>query len=275
MLTARQLETYGDLRLDGLTGLDELTGTQLVLGGAGIGGVLGLRNAHLENKGGIALEADHLDVRVAMDCSHLQATGELRLLSRRAHRRTTELRRGRLSNEDGKALSADRLQADQDVFCSMADGQPFEATGELRLLGAHIGGQLNFAGARLSNEDGKALSADRLQADQDVLCQAMDGQPFEATGEFRLPHAHIRGQLSFAGARRRNEGGWALYAIGLHADQDVLCQAMDKQPFEANGALGLGLRGAHIGGELNFEGAQLSPSTHGSTRSTQYSRSSI
>ena len=35
------------------------------------------------------------------------------------------------------------------MFCQAADGQPFDASGELRLAGAHIGGQLSFTEARL------------------------------------------------------------------------------------------------------------------------------
>jgi hypothetical protein len=89
----------------------------------------------------------------------------------------------------------------------------FTATGEVSLLGAHIGGQLNFEGASLTNPDGPALTAHQLAADQGVFCQ----EGFTATGEVRLVGAHIGGQLSFSGASLTNPDGLALDLAGVRA----------------------------------------------------------
>lgn len=64
----------------------------------------------------------------------------------------------------------------------------------MRLIGARITGQLIFNGATLTNPDGTALAADRLTVNGDMLCR--DG--FTATGEVRLPGAHITSQPSAA-----------------------------------------------------------------------------
>jgi hypothetical protein len=47
-------------------------------------------------------------------------------------------------------------------------GQGFSATGEVRLVGAHIGGDLDCGGGSFSNSAGPALTADRLTVDGDM-----------------------------------------------------------------------------------------------------------
>jgi len=80
------------------------------------------------------------------------------------------------------------------------------AQGEVRLLGAHVGGQLGFSGAQLSNKGGAALSADELRVDGGMFCQ----EGFAAQGAVRLLGAHVGGQLDFSGATLANPGGIAL-----------------------------------------------------------------
>jgi adhesin HecA-like repeat protein len=97
------------------------------------------------------------------------------------------------------------------MFCR--DG--FTATGEVRLNGAHIGGQLSFRGASLTNPGGAALAADGLKVDGDMFC--WDG--FTATGEVRLDGAHIGGQLDFTGAALTNPDGRVLDLAAIRADE--------------------------------------------------------
>jgi hypothetical protein len=106
----------------------------------------------------------------------------------------------KIHNESGPALFADSLQVDQSVFLS----EGFEAigtgnNGAVRLLGAHIGGQLNCPGAKIHNKAGPALDAEGLRVDQSVFLS--DG--FEAVGTgndgvLRLAGAHIGGVLAFS-----------------------------------------------------------------------------
>jgi len=86
-------------------------------------------------------------------------------------------------------LDCDGLQVDGDVL--LGDG--FTATGQsdygaLRLLGAHIKGQLNLNGARLTNETGPALIGDGLHVDGDVF-----GGGFIATGHGELGAVRLPG----------------------------------------------------------------------------------
>jgi adhesin HecA-like repeat protein len=123
----------------------------------------------------------------------------------------------------------------------------FTARGEVRLVGAHVGGQLDLRGATLTNPGGPALVADGLTVDQDLLC----GEGFAATGEVRLVGAHVGGQLNLRGATLTNPGGRALSADGLTVDQNLVC----GEGFKATGEVRL--LGAHVGGQLNLSGASL------------------
>jgi hypothetical protein len=107
----------------------------------------------------------------------------------------------------------------------------FTARGEVRLLGAHIGGQLILSGATLTNPDGRALNADGLTVDQDILCR----EGFTATGEVRLVGAHIGGNLEFNGATLTNPDSLALSADALTVDQGVFC----REGFTATGEVRL------------------------------------
>ena len=109
-------------------------------------------------------------------------------------------------------LDAERLRVDGSMLCVTfvcADREVhrFSADGEVRLSGAHIAGQLEFAGAALGEVRlfdthvggllvfvgatlSHRLAADGLQVDGPMLCQG-----FSSAGEVRLAGAHIGGQL--------------------------------------------------------------------------------
>ena len=162
-----------------------------------------------------------------------------------------------LSNGSGPALVADGLQVGQSMF--LRGG--FTATGSgdvgaVRLLGAHIGGQLDCTGAELSNGSGPALVADGLQVDQDLFLRG----GFTATGSgdvgaVRLSGAHIGGQLACTGAELSKDSGPALVADSLQVGQSMFLSGK----FTGGGDVGaVRLLGAHIGGQLDCTGAELS-----------------
>ncbi|MGQ0718883.1 MAG: hypothetical protein ACT4NP_16535 [Pseudonocardiales bacterium] len=155
------------------------------------------------------------------------------------------------------ALDGDGLRVEGDVLLSegfTATGQGAE--GAVRLLGAHIRGQLNLNGARLTNDAGPALIGDALHVYGDVF-----GGGFVATGHgelsaVRLPGARISGQLNLNGAELTNPAGPALIGDGLQVDGGLVL----AEGFTATGHCKRGavrLPGAHIGGQLNLDGAQL------------------
>jgi hypothetical protein len=126
----------------------------------------------------------------------------------------------------------------------------FTATGEVSLAGSHIGGQLDFHGAILTNPTGLALSAQGITIDHDLVCTA----GFTATGEVRLLGAHIGGELNFNGASLTNANGAALNADRVTVGQDMLCQ----DGFTATGEVRI--VGARISGQLGLNGASLTNS---------------
>ncbi len=155
------------------------------------------------------------------------------------------------------ALDCDGLQVDGDVL--LGDG--FTATGQsdygaVRLLGAHIRGQLNLNGARLTNQTGPALIGDGLHVDGDVFGGGFIATGHGELGAIRLPGAHIVGQLNFNGAELENQAGPALIADGLRVDGGlVLSDGFTASAHYERGAVRL--PGAHISGQLNLAGATL------------------
>ncbi len=99
-------------------------------------------------------------------------------------------------------LSADGVNVRGDVFLRKG----FTAAGEVRLLGAQIGGQLACVGGSFSNQNGPALSADRVNVRGNVFLRG----GFTAAGEVRLIGAQIGGDLSCDGGSFTNQNGPAL-----------------------------------------------------------------
>lgn len=242
-LAATQLRTVGDLILN--AGFTATEGVYLL--GARIGGLLDLTDATLANPYGAALSADGLTVEQSMYCrKKFTSTGEVRLPGARVCGQldftgATLVAAASPSNPEGtRALAADGIVVDHDMICE------FKVTGEVRLLGAHIGGDLNFTGATLANLGGPALAADGLTVEHNLFGRGH----FRVTGEVRLVDAHVRGQLDFSGATLCGPSGTtAMAADGLTVDHDMSCG------FAAVGEVRL--LGAHIGGHLDFTGANL------------------
>jgi hypothetical protein len=208
-LFARQLRAEGTLRLIGGTfsggvfmqdarfscpGGDTVTADNMTvpdhadLGGSVHAGTLSLRGARfgslsldgatLENPGGCALSAEHLEVSTYLHgTGGLTADGEVRLND--AHVGTLlDLTGARLRNPGGTALAATGLRADAAMNC----GAGFEGSGQVQLYRARVGQHLSFEGARLSNPGGVALWAEQLQARELMLQTA---QPVDGTIDLR------------------------------------------------------------------------------------------
>jgi hypothetical protein len=111
-------------------------------------------------------------------------------------------------------LSADQLTTKGNLELN----EGFSATGEVSLLGAHVGGQLDLSGATLTNPNGRTLTADGLIVDQSMVCR----EGFSATGEVRLLSAHVGGRLNLRGATLTNPNGLALSLQQLRAGALVL-----------------------------------------------------
>jgi hypothetical protein len=86
----------------------------------------------------------------------------------------------------------------------------FTARGEVRLMGAHIGGILDCDGGHFTapNPEGYAINAVGLTVGGAMFC----GEEFTAEGEVRLLDARIGAQFSCSGGRFTNPDGCALAA---------------------------------------------------------------
>jgi hypothetical protein len=91
-----------------------------------------------------------------------------------------------LSNPDGRALHGTRLTVAHSVLC-----HDLTATGEVRLVDAHVGGALLLRSARFNNPGGVALHLHGIRVDQSIDC---DGG-FVAVGGVRLSSARVAGQF--------------------------------------------------------------------------------
>ncbi|WP_374658377.1 hypothetical protein [Inhella sp.] len=165
----------------------------------------------------------------------------------------------------GEGLMADGLQVNSDIV--LRNG--FVAKGEVRLLGAQIGGNLSCSGGRFEVLAGDALSADGAAVRGSVFLN----EGFRTTGEVRLLGAQIGGNLECRGGRFEVLEGDALSADGAvvkgavflqdihpaarfnfsHADVGVL---VDDVAAWAPGSVFDGFRYGAIGGTAPARGAE-------------------
>ena len=126
-----------------------------------------------------------------------------------------------------KDVAADGVKIDGNVFLR----DRFRAEGEVRLLGALIGGDLDCTAAQLSNPNGKALNGDGAKINGYVFLR--DG--FKAEGEVNLLGATIGENLECSGAQLSNPSG-----IGLQASEIKIARSVFlTDGFEADGGVQL------------------------------------
>ncbi|WP_340109082.1 hypothetical protein [Pikeienuella sp. HZG-20] len=118
--------------------------------------------------------------------------------------RSTSLQNLILNESALPGLLADRLHAKGSVFMRRV-----ETVGDVRLLGAEIGVDLDFTSAKLSGAKRAALYADGLHAEGGILLGKA-----ETAGEVRLVGVKIGGDLVCEGAKLSNPDGHALNAGG-------------------------------------------------------------
>ena len=140
-------------------------------------------------------------------------------------------------------LMADGLTTKGDV--NLRNG--FFAEGEVRLLGASIGGNFNCRGGKFRNPDGYALAADGLSTKGNVsLCEG-----FSAEGEVRMLGANIGGDLDCVSGKFHNPKGYALVADRLATKGDVNL----REDFSAEGEVRM--LDADVGGNFNCRGGKF------------------
>lgn len=148
-----------------------------------------------------------------------------------------------LMGSEVPGIRGDGLVTTGDVI--LRDG--FRATGEVRLLGAQIGGDLTCGNGQFDGKGSNALSADRAVIKGSVFLH--DG--FQAIGTVRLLGAQIGGNLTCSKGQFDGKERDALSADSAVIKGSVfLCDR-----FQATGTVRL--LGAQIGGDLNCSKGQI------------------
>jgi hypothetical protein len=116
-----------------------------------------------------------------------------------------------LTNPDGPALHAARVQVDSSMQLTNLTATGHCSDGAVRLYGARIGGNLYFTGAQLCNKLGPAMNGDMLRVGE----VAFFHRSFRAVGHgehatIRLVGANIGRGLQFGGCAVHNVDGPAL-----------------------------------------------------------------
>ena len=156
--------------------------------------------------------------------------------------RGAQLRSFSLSGSYLPGLNADGLVAIGDVFLRQVI-----STGEIRLIGAKLGGGLECNGASLmAGDNGDALSADRLVAGGSIYLNKV-----ESNGQIRLPAVKLGGGLYCDGATLvAGKSGNTLFADRLVTGGSVFLNGIDSMG-------DIRLVGAKLGGDLACGGAKL------------------
>ena len=149
---------------------------------------------------------------------------------------------GNFHNPGGKALNTENVE----TKASMLLRNGFESDGEVRLLGAKIGGQLLCFGGTFRNPGGCALDAENIETRTNMF---LDGG-FEADGAVNLQGAKIGGQFRSDGIFH-NPGGHVLNAENIKTGTNMLLNG----EFEGT----VDLRGAKIGGQFRSDGIFHNP----------------
>lgn len=167
------------------------------------------------------------------------------------------LRGAKLVNASGPAMQADRLTVRTSLFLDegfMASGRG--NVGAVRLLGAHVGGQLSMRGAKLDNDSGPALVIDGVTVGGEMFCdEGFAASGYGDEGAVRFPGAHIGRLLSMRGAELNNSLGPALIADGLTVGGEASFDGVIAAARDDQGAVRL--PGAHIAGTLSMSNAKL------------------
>ncbi|WP_438387200.1 hypothetical protein [Actinopolyspora saharensis] len=236
-LRLSRVSITGQLILSGAE-LTASNGPALHLQRAQITGQLILHGTQLTASNGPALHADRITIGESLfldegfSARSDSEDGTLRLLGAQITGQLI-LSGAELTASNGPALHANRITVGDSAlldegFSARSDSED----GTLRLLGAHITGQLNLSGAELIADSGPALY---------------------------LPGTTVTGQISLSGAELTASNGPALHAESLTTSNDLF---LDEE-FIARSDSQLGtlrLVGAHITGQISLSGAELTAS---------------
>ena len=209
---------------------------------ATIGGDLNCTGSKFTNPGGVALLANRIKIGGAVVFTELEAEGAIWLVGASiggslecVRSQFTNNLGDKINDEEIIALIADGLKVEGDVFlCEVI------AKGEVRLLGATIGGNLDSSKGQFNNEKGQALTADGVKVGGGVFLKNI-----MAEGEVRLRCATVGTSIECDGGQFKNESSYALIVDHVEVRGNVFL----RNGFMAKS--GVILQGAKIRGKLD------------------------
>jgi hypothetical protein len=247
------------LRAGGLYATGVTVTGAISLLGARVDGQVNLGGAVLANPRGRALSADSIQVEGSFfgEGMKVRGSGEygaLCLLG--AHvGGNCYLEGAELTNDAGAALSGDRLRVDGNVHIEGLIATGAAEPGTIRLLGAHIAGELYLEGARIANDSGPALYADSLHVGGNLDLTGASVAGAGEVGALRLHAAEVGSQLRLPGAELANASGPALSADDLRVGSYLELFEVKVTSSSELGALSL--RAARVHGSATLAGADV------------------
>jgi hypothetical protein len=167
--------------------------------------IQGMKATNLRVRGNLEMN-DGFEARTKVDLMGAHVAGDFRLTRSRWHPMPDSLD---LDEPKRVALLASRLRVDGGMLARGID-----VDGQLRMIGARIGGLLSFAGGQIRNPGFVALQAERVHVGESIFFQ----QGFQAAGRVILQNSTIDGGIdasrSMGRTRRGRRSTWSAARLG-------------------------------------------------------------
>jgi len=225
----------------------------------------GITAARLTVSGDFSLQGFRSDgAAIRIERCHLK--GDLNCAGATLSNPDRRTEQGDLDEGSGTTISGDDAVIDGNAFL----WRSFTSEGEVRLLGAQIGGDIECGGASITHpastkyaERGLALNAERVIVKGSIFLR----NGFQSRGDVRLVDAQIGGSLALEGGRFENLGasGSNHEAPALTLDRvsvrgtSYFGVSSDSKPFEVVGRFSL--VDARLSSVLVMDGAHLQDAT--------------
>ncbi|MFI6098158.1 hypothetical protein ACIA8G_21570 [Lentzea sp. NPDC051213] len=152
-------------------------------------------------------------------------------------------------------MHADGLRTEGELVLEHVRSSGTSERGTIRLMDAHIGGELDCDDAEITNDSGPALSADRLQVGSNLSARRLRASGVGENGALRLLDAHVGGQFSCNDAKLVNDSGPSLITERIRVDGSLWLERVQAKGAGRNGAMRL--LGAHVGGQFGCDRTEI------------------
>ncbi|TWP54191.1 hypothetical protein FKR81_01110 [Lentzea tibetensis] len=160
-----------------------------------------------------------------------------------------------ITSSQGPAVAADALHTNNMLFFRDTKITSDNEEGAVSLRAAHIGGQVAFQRASITNNRGPAINADSIRMEGNLLLSDTKIVGNGVKGAIRLVGSHIGGQVDLDGANLTNDDGPAVDADSMHTDSHLFARDIKITSKSHNGSFLLA--GARIEGVASLTNANI------------------